>query len=106
MSRRLNRLADAIGRASVALAGLFDVDLSVLEAVELRSWLEEVEVLRRTVEAAGVAAAGVVDRSNPFREQGFLSAKTVVKHMCRLSGPEAHRRVQTARLHEALARMG
>jgi hypothetical protein len=44
----------------------------------------------------------VVDRSNPFRAQGFLSTKTVVKHMCRLSGPEAHRRVQTARLHEAL----
>ncbi len=92
----------SIGRASVALAGLFDVDLSVLEAVELRSWIEEVEVLRRTVEAAGVAAAGVVDRSNPFRGQGFLSAKTVVKHVCRLSGPEAHRRVQTTRLHEAL----
>jgi hypothetical protein len=76
--------------------------VSALDAVELRSWLEEVEVLRRTVEAAGVAAVGVVDRSNPFRTQGFLSAKSVVKHMCRLSGPEAHRRVQTARLHQAL----
>ena len=84
------------------MAGLFDVDVSALDADELRSWLEEVEGLRRTVEAAAVAAAGVVDRSNPFREQGFLSAKTVVKHMCRLSGPEAHRRVQTARLHDAL----
>ncbi len=61
-----------------------------------------VEALRRTVEAVAVAAAGVVDRSNPFRAQGFLSTKTVVKHMCRLSGPEAHRRVQTARLHQAL----
>jgi hypothetical protein len=97
-----DRARGAIGRASVALAGLFDVDVSALDAVELRSWLEEVEVLRRTVEAAGVAAAGVVDRSNPFRKQGFLSAKTVVKHMCRLSGPEAHRRVQSARLHESL----
>ncbi len=93
---------DAIGRASAGLAGLFDVDVSVLDVVELRVWLEEVEGLRRTVEAAAVAAAGVVDRSNPFRQQGFVSAKTVVKHMCKLSGPEAHRRVQTARLHEAL----
>ncbi len=92
----------AITRASAAAAGLFDVDVSALDAVELRSWLEEVETLRRTVEAAAVAAAGVVDRSNPFRAQGFLSTKTVVKHMCKLSGPEAHRRVQTARLHEAL----
>jgi hypothetical protein len=92
----------AVTRASAALAGLFDVDASTLDATELRSWLEEVEGLRRTVEAVAVAAAGVVDRSNPFRAQGFLSTKTVVKHMCRLSGPEAHRRVQTARLHQAL----
>ncbi len=91
-----------IDRASVGLAGLFDVDPSELNAVELRSWLEGVEVLRRTVEAAAVAAAGVVDRSNPLRAQGLLSTKTVVKHMCRLSGPEAHRRVQTARLHQML----
>jgi len=88
-----DRARGAIGRASVALAGLFDVDVSALDAVEMRVWLEEVEVLRRTVEAAAIAAAGVVDRSNPFRKQGFLSAKTVVKHMCKLSGPEAHRRV-------------
>jgi hypothetical protein len=96
------RARDALDRASTALAGLFDVELSALGATEMRSWLEGVEELRRTVETAAVAAAGVVDRSNPFRAQGFLSAKTVVKHMCKLSGPEAHRRVQTARLHEAL----
>ncbi|MGE5211216.1 MAG: DUF222 domain-containing protein, partial [Acidobacteriota bacterium] len=61
-----------------------------------------VERARRTVEAVAVAAAGAVDRSNPFRKQGFFSARTAVKHMCRLSGPEAHRRVQTARLHAGL----
>jgi hypothetical protein len=92
----------AVTRASAALAGLFDVDLSALDATEMRSWLEGVEELRRVVEAAAVAAAGVVDRSNPFRAQGFLSTKTVVKHMCKLSGPEAHRRVQSARLHQVL----
>ena len=46
----------AIGRASAGLAGLFDVDVSALDAVELRVWLEEVEGLRRTAEAAAVAA--------------------------------------------------
>ena len=86
----------------MGLAGLFDVDVSGLDAPELRGWLEGVEGLRRVVEAAAVAATGVVDRSNPFRAQGFLSTKTVVKHMCKLSGPEAHRRVQTARLHQVL----
>ncbi len=97
-----DRARHAIGRASTALTGLLDVDPTELDAPEMRMWLEEVEALRRTVEAAAVGAAGAVDRSNPFRRQGFLSAKTVVKHMCQLSGPEAHRRIQTARLHEAL----
>jgi hypothetical protein len=96
----------AIARASAALAGLSDVDVAALDAAELRSWLEGVESLRRTVEAAAVAATGVVDRSNPFREQGFFSARTAVKHMCKLSGPEAYRRVQTARLHDALPAWG
>ncbi len=73
-----------------------------LDAIELRAWLDGIEELRRSVEAAAVAAAGAVDRHNPFRSQGFFSAKTVIKHMCKLSGPEAHRRVQTARLHDAL----
>ena len=88
--------------AASAVAGLGDVDLDALDAVELRAWLEGVEELRRMVESAAVAAAGRVDRSNPFRDEGFFSAKTAVKHMCRLSGPEAHRRVQTARLHAAV----
>jgi hypothetical protein len=92
----------ALRQAGAAVAGLGAVDVDALEAVELRAWLEGVEELRRTVDAAAVAAAGRVDRSNPFREQGFFSAKSVVKHMCKLSGPEAHRRVQTARMHGAL----
>ena len=45
----------AIGRASAGLAGLFDVDVSALDAVELRVWLEEVEGLRRTAAAASAA---------------------------------------------------
>ena len=96
----------ACRRAATALAGLGDVDVDALDAVELRAWLEGVEELRRTVEAVAVAAAGRVDRANPFRGQGFFSAKTAVKHMCKLSGPEAHRRVQTARLHEAVRAWG
>lgn len=97
-----DRARRVVDRAAMALSALFDVDVSSLDAAELRGWLEEIEGLRRAVDAAAVAAAGAVDRSNPFRAQGFLSTKTVVKHMCRLSGPEAHRRVQTARLHQML----
>ena len=42
------------------------------------------------VDAVGVTAAGHVDRCNPFRDQGFITAKTAVKHMAGLSGPEAN----------------
>ncbi len=97
-----DRAHDAVSRAATALAAVSDVDPSQLDPDQLRVWLERVEELRRIVEAAAITATGVIDRSNPFRPQGFFSAKTAVKHMCRLSGPEAHRRVQTARLHAAL----
>ncbi len=90
----------AVRNADAAVAALGDVDLSLLDAIEMRAWLVGIEELRRSVEATAIGAAGAVDRHNPFRAQGFFSAKTVVKHMCKLSGPEAHRRVQTARLHE------
>ena len=102
-SEPVDELAARAGRrAAAAVAALGEVDCSALDAVELRTWLEVVEELRRSIDATAVAAAGAVDRHNPFRGQGFFSAKTVIKHMCRLSGPEAHRRVQTARLHDAL----
>ena len=81
----------------------------VLES-DATSGVERVEALRSrlaaTFDDAPTAAAGTIDRSNPFRAQGFLSAKTAVEHMWRLSGPEAHRRVQTPRLHAALPAWG
>jgi hypothetical protein len=94
--------AGALDRARQALAGLGNVDVDALSAADLRCWMESVEALRRTIDSTAVAAVGVVDRSNPFRPQGWSCAKTVVQHVCGLSGPEAHRRVQTARLHAAL----
>jgi hypothetical protein len=96
------RANEVARRATAGVAALGSIDPTQLDAIEMRAWLEHIEQLRRTVDAAAVAAAGAIDRHNPFRGQGFFSAKTVVKHMCQLSGPEAHRRVQTARLHEAL----
>ncbi len=82
--------------------GLADIELAAFDAEVLREWLVGVEQVRRMVDAVGVTAAGQVDRCNPFRDQGFFTAKTAVKHMAGLSGPEAFRRVQTARLHAGL----
>ncbi len=95
-------VGDAVRRAVAAVDGFADIDPSTLDAVALREWLVGVEQVRRMVDAVGVTAAGRVDRCNPFREQGFFTAKTVVKHMTGLSGPEAFRRVQTARMHTGL----
>lgn len=94
--------ADVLDGAERAIAELTDIDPSGLDAAELRAWMEGVERLRRTVEAVAAATAAAIERSNPFRAQGFFSTKSVVKHVCRLSGPDAHRRVQVARLHGAL----
>ena len=85
------RAETAVREAETAVSGLRDVDVDALDAAELRAWLEGIEALRRMVESTAVAAAGRIDRSNPFRDQGFFSPKTVVKHLCALSGPEAIR---------------
>ena len=92
----------AIETAQDSVGALAVVDPSSLDALELRSWLEGIEGIRRSVDAIGVAATGAIDRANTFGAQGFFSARSAVKHMCRLSGPEAHRRVRVARLHAAL----
>jgi hypothetical protein len=97
-----DRVGDAVRRVVAAVDGLADIDPATLDAVALREWLVGIEQVRRMVDAVGVTAAGRVDRCNPFRDQGFFTAKTVVKHMAGLSGPEAFRRVQTARLHNGL----
>lgn len=95
-----------LGDAERAIRSLDGIDPGQLDGPQLRRWLERIEGLRRSTDAIGVAAAGSVDRRNPFRSQGFFSTKSVVKHMCRLSGPEAHRRVQAARLHDSLPAWG
>ncbi len=97
-----DRVGDAVGRAVAAVDGLAEIDPATLDAGALREWLMGIEQIRRMVDAVGVTATGHVDRRNPFREQGFFTAKTAVKHMAGLSGPEAFRRVQTARLHNGL----
>ena len=50
----------------------------------------------------GSAIAGFVDTVQPFRSDGVFSAKAWLKHRLQLSGPEAFRRVQTARMHARL----
>ena len=64
--------------------------------------VEGVEQLRRMVDATATDVAHVIDVSNPFRSQGYRNARTLLEQRAQLSGPEAHRRIQTARMREQL----
>lgn len=101
-----DQVIDAVAQVAGAIDRLASIDPASLEAAACRRLLEGIEQSRRMIDAAGVNAAGSIERSNPFRDQGFFSARTVLKHMLQLSGPEAHRRLQTSRLHERLPDWG
>ncbi len=78
-------LAVLIGRAQ-ALSGrdLWDH--------ETRALLDGLEVGARRLDAARVAVLGQIQRSGLHHVDGHASAKVMVRHACRLSGPEASRR--------------
>lgn len=100
-------LVDAlVGRAVAAVESLAAIDPTALGGDVVAQWAEGVERVRRQVDAAGIVVADHVDADNPFREQGFFTAKAWLEHRLQLSGPEAFRRVQAARMHRRLGVWG
>ncbi len=93
-----------LGRAVESLEALQAVDVSVLSNDTLTNWAVTVEALRRRIESVGVRVADHVDTARPFRREGFFTAQAWLKHRLQLSGPEAYRRVQTARMERRLYR--
>ena len=91
-----------VEHAAQALWMLESVDPSEFDAATTMAWAKGVEQLRRQATAAGVAVADHLDVAQPFRELGFFTAKAWLKHQLQLSGPEAHGRVQQARLRRAV----
>ena len=81
---------------------LGNLDPAEFDAAALVQWADGIEQVRRMAEAAAVAVAEHVDRTAPFRDQGFFSARTWLRHRLQLSGAEALGRVQTARMHRKL----
>jgi Domain of unknown function (DUF222) len=90
---------ELVARASVAVEMLQMLDASSLSTEALSALAVGTERVRRQVAAVGVETAGHVDRTNRFRRDGTLTARAWLKHRLRLSGAEAHRRVQVARMH-------
>ena len=77
-------------------------DVAFVDPADLDTGLVDVlavgiERLRCKVEAAASRIVGHVDESAPFRKDGFFSARAWATHRLGLSGPEAHRRLQTGR---------
>ena len=91
-----------VEHAAQALSMLEQLDPGGFDAATTAAWAKGVEQLRRQAEAAGVAVVDHLDAAQPFRELGFFTAKAWVKHHLQLSGPEAHARVQQARLRGAV----
>ncbi len=92
----------AIVSAVAAIDALGTVDTGELEPDALAQMVEGVEQLRRMLDAAASSVAGVIDERNPFRSQGYLNTRTFLKQRAQLSGPEAYRRIQTARMRNQL----
>jgi hypothetical protein len=103
---------ELVARAVAALEELAAVEsLAFAEQAEMSkevvaAWAVGVERIRRQVDAAGVSVAGHVDRTNPFRDDGYFTARGWLKHRLQLTGSEALRRVQAARLHRRVSVWG
>lgn len=95
-------VAELVRRAAVAVDALQMVNLASLSNESLELLAVGTERVRRQVDAAGVAIAGHVDTVRPFRKDGYFTATAWLKKRLQLSGVEAYRRVQTARMHDRL----
>ncbi|HYN34238.1 MAG TPA: HNH endonuclease signature motif containing protein [Ilumatobacteraceae bacterium] len=95
-------IAAVVEHCAQGLALLESIDPSEFDAATTTAWAIGVEQLRRQATAAGIAVADHLDAALPFRDQGFFTAKAWMKHRLQLSGPEAHGRVQEAKLRRAV----
>ena len=92
-----------IATAVASIRALISIDPTFLDPQALARLTEGVEQTRRMADAAATRVACAIDSRTPFRDQGYFNAKTFLKQRAQLSGPEAHRRVQTAHMRNRLA---
>lgn len=90
-------LHEALDALEVAVEQVGCAELDQLSAEEELALVGRLEQLRRQLDAGTDRAAGHLDRSAAFSLDGHKSAKGALKAIGRLSGAEAHGRVQTAR---------
>lgn len=98
-------LEASLDTLELGVVQLLDADLGQLSAEEELRLVGRLEALRRRLDAGTDRAAGHLDRSGAFALDGHRSAKGALKAIGRLSGPEAHRRLRTARALRELPRV-
>lgn len=91
-------LDEALDALEVAVEQVSCAELDQLSAAEELAVIGRLERLRRRLDAGTDRAAGHLDRAAAFSLDGHKSAKGALKAIGRLSGSEAHGRVQTARV--------
>ncbi len=92
----------AVISAVAAVEALASIDPMTIEPEVLAQMLEGVEQLRRMTDAAASDVACAIDMRTPFRSQGYFTARTFLEQRAQLSGTEAYRRIQTARMRDRL----
>ena len=95
-------MAAVVEHCAQGLSLLEGLDPTGFDAATVTAWATGVEQLRRQATAAGIAVTDHLDTTQPFRTQGFFTAKSWMKHHLQLSGAEAHGRLQEARLRRAV----
>ena len=86
-----------IDRINLGLDGLFAAGVAPVDGKDAIRWLQEIEVLRRRVDAAATALVGAIDQTGLYVDDGHASASVMAKHHAKLSGGEAAAREKTAK---------
>ena len=86
-----------IDRINLGLDGLFAAGVAPVDGKDASRWLQEIEVLRRRVDAAATALVGAIDQTGLYVDDGHASASVMAKHHAKLSGGEAAAREKTAK---------
>ncbi|HSP28151.1 MAG TPA: hypothetical protein VLN74_06335 [Ilumatobacteraceae bacterium] len=81
-------ISAVVEHCAQGLALLESIDPSGFDAATTAAWAIGVEQLRRQATAAGIAVADHLDTAQPFRDQGYFTAKAWMKHRLQLSAPK------------------
>lgn len=90
-------LAAALDHLAAALDQVQAAGVDPVDSADALTVLREIEVSARRLRAVQVDVVAAADRRSLYRADGHASAKVMVRHAARLSGPEASRRASAAK---------